>query len=79
LSKVGGRTAAKFSRPIIFLFGRFCVFFAEFSAGWQQCFATPAAAYSFILQQEAVASNSAPAEVQTQNNKHTSGLQNYPK
>jgi hypothetical protein len=35
LSKIGGRTAAKFSRPIIFfLFGRFCVIWPNlWSAG----------------------------------------------
>jgi hypothetical protein len=30
LYKIGGRTAAKFSLPIIFLFGRFCVILQNF-------------------------------------------------
>jgi hypothetical protein len=30
LSKIGDRTPAKFSRPIIFLFGRFCAIWPNF-------------------------------------------------
>jgi hypothetical protein len=37
LSKLGGRTAAKFSRPIIYFIRSVLCYFAEFSAGWQQC------------------------------------------
>jgi hypothetical protein len=36
LAKNDGRTAANFSRPTILFLGPVLIYFAEFSAGWQQ-------------------------------------------